>query len=200
MGADGHFYVAGGCDVTGAKFAGVCLFRAMDSTLSKFVLAGGSDSVFFKVPRTLGAIDANGVFHNKSYPLDGLDVGCPDLFPCGDKFCMILSYGGTPGGPNSHMQNQWWSGQIKDNVFLPEETDLFDYGDLFAAKTGTVEQQTGTSRRVLFGFPGWTQTTKPRAAPRCLQFAREVTLVDNRLRSSPIPEMSLLRRKPTSCD
>jgi hypothetical protein len=37
---------------------------------------------------------------------------------------------------------------------------------MFAAKTGTTEQQNGTSRRVLFAFPGWTQTTKPPSAPK----------------------------------
>ena len=44
-------------------------------------------------------------------------------------------------------------------------TGLVDYGNMFAAKTGTTEQQNGTSRRVLFAFPGWTQTTKPPSAP-----------------------------------
>lgn len=64
---------------------------------------------------------------------------------------------------------------------------------------GTSEHQTGTSRRVLFGFPGWTQTTKPKAAPKCLQLPRELTLGDDdRMRVSPIPELQTLRHSPST--
>eukprot|EP00935_MAST-01C_sp_MAST-1C-sp1_P002630 g2630.t1 len=203
--SDGSWYVAVGCEVKGAKYAAICLFRALDEALSKFEPAGGNDSggVFFEIPMTYGAIDGNGVFHNKSYPLSGLDVGCPDLFPCGDnQYCLLVTYGGPPGGPLSHMQDQWWVGNIVGSAsaglkFVPEETGLLDYGNYFAGKTGTVENQTAHGRRVLFGFPGWTQTTKPKGSPKCLQFARELSVVGNRLALAPIPELSLLRRKQT---
>lgn len=199
---DGHWYVAGACDVS-TEYTAICLFRATDSTLSKLEPAGSSTGIFFKIPSTLGAIDSQGVFHNISYPLQGLDAGCPDLFPCGEKMCLIVTYGGPPGrpGPNdhSHMQDQWWSGTIDETTmqFIPEETGLLDYGNLFAAKTGSVENQAGTSRRVVFGFPGWTQSTKPREAVNCLQFPRELTFVENRLHVSPIAEMDLLRNPKT---
>ena len=98
---------------------------------------------------------------NVSYPLLGLDVGCPDVFPCGGKICVIATYCGPPGGPHSHMQDQWWVGEVDmdSHTFVPEQTELLDFGNHFAGKTGAGEVQTGGGRRVLFGFPGWTQTT-----------------------------------------
>ena len=77
-------YVAGACDVS-ANYTGICLFRASDGTLSDFTPATGTEGLFFRVGSTLGQIDADGVYHNKSWPLGHLDAGCPDLFPFGDK-------------------------------------------------------------------------------------------------------------------
>ena len=183
--ADGFYYVLGGCNVQGANFSAVCLFRATDSTLSVYVPADGKTGLFFNIPKTHGAIDGNGVWHNKSYALAGLDVGCPDLFPCGASglYCMLITYGGPP--KDGHMQEQWWSGRIVDHKFVVTETDLVDYGNMFAAKSGTVERQTGTSRRFLFAFPGWTQRTKPKGAISCLQFPRELGIgADNKMRTA----------------
>merc|ERR1712205_200601 len=51
----------------------------------------------------------------------------------------------------------------------------------------------------MFGFPGWTQTTKPPSAQKCLSIPKEVSLgTDNRMRIAPIPEMALLRSQPSS--
>jgi sucrose-6-phosphate hydrolase SacC (GH32 family) len=72
---------------------------------------------------------------------------------------------------------------------------------MFAAKSGTVEQQTGTTRRVLFAFPGWTQTTKPKGAPKCLHLPRDLTLgVDGQMRIAPIPELASLRQQAGGSD
>ena len=195
-------YLLGACDVS-TKFVGLCLFRARDSTLSDFTPASGSDGLFFKVNQTLGAIDANGVWTDKNWPLGNLDGGCPDLFPFGSpgQYGMLLTYGGPPAGTPtnpSHMQEQWWTGEIdmKTLQFKPTAAGLVDYGNMFAAKTGTAEQQSGTSRRVLFAFPGWTQTTKPKSAPKCLHLPRDLLPgADGQMRIAPIPEMEVLRRK-----
>ena len=63
-------------------------------------------------------------------------------------------------------------------------------GNIFACKSGTVEAQSGSSRRVLFGFPGWTQRTKPPKAPKCLNLPREMTLDDGQMRLAPVHEMA----------
>ena len=216
-------YVAGACDVS-ANYTGICLFRASDGTLSEFTPATGTEGLFFRVGSTLGQIDADGVYHNKSWPLGHLDAGCPDLFPFGDQYGMLLTYGGPPGGPNSHMQDQWWVGDIdmKTLQFVPTATGLVDCkqqsssrpricstelrsflpvpadGNIFACKSGTVEKQSGSSRRVLFGFPGWTQRTKPPKAPKCLNLPREMTLDDGQMRLAPVHEMTTLRRGSAS--
>ena len=67
-------------------------------------------------------------------------------------------------------------------------------GNIFACKSGTVEAQSGSSRRVLFGFPGWTQRTKPPKARKCLNLPREMTLDDGQMRLAPVHEMATLRR------
>jgi hypothetical protein len=91
--ADGRWYVVGACAFAAASRPGsaLCLFRATDATLTAFEPASGTDGFFFSINKTLGAVDANGVWHNGSYPLTGLDVGCPDLFPFGDKFGLIAT-------------------------------------------------------------------------------------------------------------
>ena len=71
-------------------------------------------------------------------------------------------------------------------------------GNIFACKSGTVEKQSGSSRRVLFGFPGWTQRTKPPKAPKCLNLPREMTLDDGQMRLAPVHEMTTLRRGSAS--
>jgi sucrose-6-phosphate hydrolase SacC (GH32 family) len=191
---DGGWYMLGACDVS-TKFVGLCLFRARDSTLSEFEPASGTDGVFFRVNQTLGAIDANGVWNDRNWPLGNLDAGCPDLFPFGTtgQYGMLLTYGGPPQGTPtnpSHMQEQWWIGEIdmKTFQFKPTASGLVDYGNMFAAKTGTTEWQNGTSRRVLFAFPGWTQTTKPKSAPKCLHLPRDLSPgTDGQMRITPIP-------------
>ena len=137
--ADGGYYLLGACDVS-ADFTGLCLFRASDSTLSEFTPASGTNGLFFKVNQTLGAIDANGVWTDKNWPLGHLDAGCPDLFPFGadGQYAMLLTYGGPPhgrpGNP-SHMQEQWWIGEIDMQTFQfhPTATGLVDYGNMFVS-------------------------------------------------------------------
>ena len=51
---------------------------------------------------------------------------------------------------------------------------------------------------MLFGFPGWTQRTKPPKAPKCLNLPREMTLDDGQMRLAPVHEMATLRRGSVS--
>ena len=74
----------------------------------------------------------------------------PDLFPLGPdgKWVLIGSL---------YKTNQWWVGTMAGNPprFTPENVGIVDYGNGYAAKTGSTWVQTGSSRRLVFGFtPG----------------------------------------------
>jgi sucrose-6-phosphate hydrolase SacC (GH32 family) len=190
------------------------LFFKVNQTLGAIDANGvWTDKVSYKNPiRTSHCVSLWAVrvitllWTDKNWPLGHLDAGCPDLFPFGEdgQYGMLLTYGGPPRGTSTnpaHMQEQWWTGEIDMQTFQfrPTATGLVDYGNMFAAKSGTTEHQSGTSRRVLFAFPGWTQATKPKAAPKCLNLPRDLTpCADGRMRISPIPEMASLRRRAGS--
>ena len=67
---------------------------------------------------------------------------CPDLFPLGDKWVLIGSL---------YKTNQWWVGSMSGNPprFTPEHVGIVDYGNGYAAKTGTTWAQTGSGRRLV---------------------------------------------------
>eukprot|EP00041_Stephanoeca_diplocostata_P025899 m.689277 g.689277 ORF g.689277 m.689277 type:complete len:118 (+) comp22846_c0_seq29:89-442(+) len=81
---------------------------------------------------------------------------CPDFFPLGPdgKWVLIGSL---------YKTNQWWVGTVTGDPprFTPENVGIVDYGNGYAAKTGTSMVQSGTSRRVVFGFTGWKEPTVP---------------------------------------
>ena len=79
---------------------------------------------------------------------------CPDIFPLGDKWVLIGSL---------YKTNQWWVGTLAGDPprFTPSSVGIVDYGNGYAAKTGSTWVQTGASRRLVFGFTGWQEPTAP---------------------------------------
>ena len=73
---------------------------------------------------------------------------CPDFFPLGSggKHVLIGSL---------YKTNQWWIGTVAGNPprFKPESVGIVDYGNGYAAKTGSTWKQTGASRRLVFVSP-----------------------------------------------
>ncbi len=43
--------------------------------------------------------------------------------------------------------------------FSPEQVGVLDYGNGYAAKSGSAWVQSGGARRLLFGFTGWQEPT-----------------------------------------
>ena len=57
---------------------------------------------------------------------------CPDLFPLGDRWVLLASL---------YKTNQWWVGSLTGDPprFTPEQVGVLDYGNGYAAKTGSAE-------------------------------------------------------------
>ena len=75
---------------------------------------------------------------------------CPDVFPLGStgKYVAIASlYNWHAGG---YYTNEWFLGTIANSTrFVLEDRGLLDYGQYYAARTGTAMQDP-LGRRVLF--------------------------------------------------
>ena len=78
--------------------------------------------------------------------------------------------------------------------FQVERRGLVDYGQTYAAKTGTTMVQSGGSRRVLFAFGGWNEPTHIQACGRSMLLPRELSLAaDGGLLQRPVSELLQLR-------
>ena len=77
------------------------------------------------------------------------------MFPLGStgKYVAMASlYNWAEGG---YYTNEWFLGTIKDSkTFVLEDRGLLDFGQYYAARTGS-EDQSPTGRRVLFSATGW---------------------------------------------
>jgi len=95
--------------------------------------------------------------------------------------------------------NQWWVGTLAGDPprFTPDKVGILDYGNGYAAKTGTTFVQGGDSRRLVFGFTGWSEPTMPHGCGRALIIPRELIVSGSELLIRPIPEAAVLR-VPTS--
>lgn len=99
--------------------------------------------------------------------------------------------------------NQWWVGTLSPSGpngaprFTPEQVGILDYGNGYAAKTGTTWVQSGDARRLVFGFTGWSEPTMPSGCGRALIIPRELHVDGSELKISPIAETDVLR-KPNS--
>lgn len=124
-------------------------------------------------------------------------VECPDVFPLGDKFVAMASlYNWHAGG---YFVNSYFVGQIVDNKFQVESRGPLDYGQYYAARTGTGLVQSGDSRRVLFSATGWHNPpgwANPSTCKTQMHLVPRDLLIDHkgRLTFNPIPEIATLRK------
>ena len=141
----------------GAQF---CLFKAKDNTLSNFTDAGS----MYTTNETFGLVDSNIVWQPTNTSANMME--CPDFFPLGSggKHVLIGSL---------YKTNQWWIGTVAGNPprFTPESVGIVDYGNGYAAKTGSTWKQTGASRRLVFVSPATVccphLSTRASDAERC---------------------------------
>lgn len=164
----------------GAQF---CLFEAADDTLMNFTDRGS----LYTTNITYGQVDGNIVWQPQNTSANMME--CPDLFPLGDKWVLIGSL---------YKTNQWWTGDLvadADGVprFHPSRVGILDYGNGYAAKTGSTMIQSSTTRRVLFGFTGWSEPTTAPGCGRSLIMPRDLSIAGDRLLINPVPETAVLR-------
>eukprot|EP00041_Stephanoeca_diplocostata_P025894 m.689101 g.689101 ORF g.689101 m.689101 type:complete len:673 (+) comp22846_c0_seq14:395-2413(+) len=175
------WWVGVGCgnNDVGAQF---CLFEADDDTLQNFTDRGS----LYSTNITFGTMDDNIVWQPQNSSANMME--CPDFFPLGPdgKWVLIGSL---------YKTNQWWVGTVTGDPprFTPENVGIVDYGNGYAAKTGTSMVQSGTSRRVVFGFTGWKEPTYINGCGRALVIPRELTVVGTTLHVAPITETRVLR-------
>lgn len=177
---NGKWYVGVGCGNKdqGAQF---CLFEADDDTLANFTDRGS----LYTTNVTFGEVDNNIVWQPNNVSANMME--CPDLFPLGDKYVLIGSL---------YKTNQWWVGTLSGDPprFQPERVGILDYGNGYAAKTGSEWVQSGSSRRLVFGFTGWSEPTMPAGCGRALIIPRELSVIGSELMISPISETAVLRK------
>jgi len=181
------WYVGVGCGnkEEGAQF---CLFEADDDTLANFTDRGS----LYTTNVTFGEVDGNIVWQPTNVSANMME--CPDLFPLGDKYVLIGSL---------YKTNQWWVGTLAPSGpngaprFTPEQVGILDYGNGYAAKTGSEWVQSGSTRRLVFGFTGWSEPTMPAGCGRALIMPRELSVDGSELVINPIAETAVLRKSET---
>ena len=175
----GKWWVGVGCGSkeVGAQF---CLFEAADDTLANFTHRGA----LYVTNTTFGRVDSDEVWQPQNVSANMME--CPDLFPLGDKWVLLGSL---------YQTNQWWVGSLSGDPprFTPERVGILDYGNGYAAKSGSSLVQSGQTRRLLFGFTGWSEPTAAPSCGRSLTIPREVTVLGNALGIRPIAEIARLR-------
>jgi sucrose-6-phosphate hydrolase SacC (GH32 family) len=195
---DGSWYIGVGCGqsvhdpVNGG--GAVCLFKATNDSLAEFTDAG----TLYRTNHSHGSFGRSVQVYNRSADFEFNMIECPDIFPLGDNWVLLASIA-HGGGPN-----QWWTGQLSGDPprFIPDKVGILDYGYGYAAKSGSSIVQSGSSRRVVFGFTGWApaegwevgHTAKPGDCGRFLVLPRELTVQpDGQLRINPVSETTVLR-------
>ena len=100
-------------------------------------------------------------------------------------------------GAGGYFTNEWFLGTVTDNKFIVEDRGLLDYGQYYAARSGS-EAQAPNGRRVLFSATGWHN---PPGMGRCKTqmhlIPRDIKLDGKgRVTFNPIPEIATTLRKP----
>lgn len=194
--SDGFLYVGVGSgyggenNSTGLPGSGTgCLawFRARSPGLSAFEYVG----CLMTNNHTTGHIDPTTVAWQEDDRVAAF-VECPDVFPLGDKHVLIASlYNWKAGG---YYTNEYWVGSIVNNTrFVTEQRGLLDFGQYYAARTGS-QNQSPTERRVLFSATGWHNPPGTNCKTQVHLIPRDLRLDDKaRLTFNPIPEIATLR-------
>ena len=111
------------------------------------------------------------------------------------KYVAIASlYNWEAGG---YYTNEWFLGTIDDSkTFKLEDRGLLDYGQYYAARTGS-EDQSPTGRRVLFSATGWHNPPGMASCHTQVHLIPRDMVLDakDRVTFSPIPEIASTLRK-----
>jgi beta-fructofuranosidase len=110
---------------------------------------------------------------------------CPDFFPLGDRYVLLISTMGKVF---------WKTGRYRDQRFHPEREGTVDFGAYYAAKSMLDRH----GRRVLWG---WIPERRPEKSYRAAGWAGVMSLPrilslapDGSLRMEPAPAVEVLRR------
>ncbi len=124
---------------------------------------------------------------------------CPNFFPIGDCWVLLLSLWRADGGPLGRGGVVWLIGDLEQTPdgprFRPQSSGVLDGGDVFYAPQvlqhgerrllwGWLREPVGETRAVDAGWSG------------VLTFPRELSLDDGELRSAPAGELTALRADP----
>ena len=178
---ENNWYVGVGCN-NNSQSADLCLFQASDSTLNNFTYIGP----MYSTNITYGQMNTDIVWVNTS--VQAIMMECPDIYALETKYMLIGSL---------YTTNQWWIGTVSGNPpqFYPENVGIMDYGNGYAAKTGSTYAADPNDRRVVFGFTGWNEPTADSVCGRALIIPRDITLGSDGIspRINPIPELNSLK-------
>ncbi|WP_392566492.1 glycoside hydrolase family 32 protein [Utexia brackfieldae] len=137
----------------------------------------------------------------KAKPDQGWMWECPDFFPLGDKWILVVSPMGMQSKQfayNNKFQVGYFVGTFNNNQFIVEQdfTEL-DHGlDLYAPQTYS---GSGDQRIMLswFSMPETPIPEQPDHWSTCLTFPRIITLNEqNQLIQTPLPAIKQLRQTP----
>ena len=108
---------------------------------------------------------------------------------------MASLYNWHAGG---YFTNEFFLGTISDNKFKVEDRGLLDYGQYYAARTGSGVPQSPNGRRVLFSATGWHNPPGMGACKTQLHLIPRDIKLDSkgRITFNPIPEIAQTLRKP----
>ncbi len=121
---------------------------------------------------------------------NGFNFECPNLFPLGDKWVLIVSSQPAAHTPGTTL---YFVGRLENERFIPEYEDVYDAGYSYASLC----HQDDAGRRLIYSWiregrgkdlqrqAGWTGV---QAIPRVLSLDGR-----NRLISAPVPEFEALR-------
>ena len=181
----GSTYIGVGSGINDPNGPGqVLIYNSLDTAYTKWHPMGS----ILNISQTNGCTDSKTMVYNASAggPLNAIE--CPDLFLLQDKYVIITSLFCT---------NEYRIGSIDSSIYFQvENKGLVDYGNFYAGKTGTnAYGVNGMSRRVLFGFTGWSEPTAPTACGRSHVIPRDISLSDDGtvLRFRPVEEIEMLR-------
>jgi sucrose-6-phosphate hydrolase SacC (GH32 family) len=135
---------------------------------------------------TFGEVDTDIVWQPNNVSASMME--CPDLFPLGGNNTWVLL-------GSLYKTNQWWVGTLSGNPprFTPQRVGILDYGQGYAAKTGSTMVQGPGTRRVMFSFTGWQAPTNAPGCGRIVVMPRELGVRGSTLTIAPVNETALLR-------
>jgi beta-fructofuranosidase len=128
---------------------------------------------------------------------EGVLWECPNFFPLGDQWVLIVSAAHTGEKTDSVF---YFVGEYKDERFTPAYRGILDYGCVYAPLSFVDDQR----RRLLFG---WIREERPNEVIQRAGWAGVQTIprvlsldADNHLRMMLVPELESIRGKHHHCE